>query len=152
MLDGLPAIVDVVIEYPRGAMIKRRRDGRVDFVAPLPCPYGSIPGMVSGDGDPLDVVVLGARLPLGARLRLPVVAVLDFIDDGAEDPKVICSEAPLGRRQRAGLRLFFAVYATFKRGLARVRGSRRPTRCGGWIDAGEGREAGRARGDERGER
>ncbi len=151
MLDGLPAIVDVVIEYPRWAMIKRRRDGRVDFVAPLPCPYnyGSIPGMVSGDGDALDVVVLGARLPLGTRLRLPVVAVLDFIDDGAEDPKVICSELPLRGRQRAGVRLFFAVYAIFKRSLARVRGSRRPTRCGGWIDAGQRSEGDPERGGAR---
>jgi len=151
MLDGLPAIVDVEIEYPRWAMIKRRRDGRVDFVSPLPCPYnyGSIPGFVSGDGDALDVVVLGGRVPVGTRLRLPVVAVLDFIDDGCADPKVICSEAPLSRPQRAGLRLFFAVYATFKRSLARARGSRRPTRCAGWCERAELSGAGGAGGDER---
>jgi len=151
MLDGLPAIVDVEIEYSRGAMIKRRRDGRVDFVSPLPCPYnyGSIPGFVSGDGDALDVVVLGARVPVGTRLRLPVVAVLDFIDDGCLDPKVICSEAPLSRPQRAGLRLFFAVYAAFKRALARARGSRRSTRCAGWREPAQPSGAGGTGGHER---
>lgn len=151
MLDGLPAIVDVEIEYPRWAMIKRRRDGRVDFVSPLPCPYnyGSIPGFVSGDGDALDAVVLGGRVPVGTRMRVPVVAVLDFIDDGCADPKVICSGAPMSPLQRAGLRLFFAVYATFKRCLARARGSRRPTRCAGWREEAQGPGAGGARGDER---
>ncbi|MCA9658161.1 MAG: inorganic diphosphatase, partial [Myxococcales bacterium] len=96
-------------------MIKRRSDGAIDFVSPLPCPfnYGSIPGFVAGDGDPLDAVVLGARLPAGAKVRRRVVGVVDFIDDGCEDPKVICAEGPLSPGQRRGVELFFAVYARF---------------------------------------
>ena len=135
MLEQLPATVDVVIEYPRGAMIKRRRDGSVDFVAPLPCPYnyGSIPGLVAGDGDALDAVVLGPRLSVGTRVRVPVLGIIDFIDDGFADPKVICGEAPLGSLQSAGLLAFFTVYALFKRSISRIRGSNRVTRSAGWV-------------------
>ncbi len=135
MLEELPAIVDVVIEYPRGAMIKRRRDGSVDFIAPLPCPYnyGSIPGLLAGDGDALDAVVLGPRLPVGARVRVAVLGIIDFTDDGCADPKVICGEAPLGSLQSTGLLAFFSVYALFKRAISRFRGSTRVTRSGGWL-------------------
>ncbi len=150
MLEELPAMVDVVIEYPRGAMIKRRPDGSVDFIAPLPCPYnyGSIPGFIAGDGDALDAVVLGPRLALGARVRVRVFGVIDFIDDGCEDPKVICGEAVPGRLQCAGLLAFFSSYALFKRALSRVRGSTRVTRSGGWLRR-PGRACGQARGDSR---
>ncbi|MCB0105971.1 MAG: inorganic diphosphatase [Caldilineaceae bacterium] len=87
MLDDLPATVTVVIEAPRLSMIKRRSDGAIDFFSPLPCPYnyGSIPGRWADDGDPLDAVVMGPRLPAGARVHLPVVGVIDFVDGGRGD-------------------------------------------------------------------
>lgn len=135
MLDDLPATVTVVIEAPRLSMIKRRSDGRIDFISPLPCPYnyGSIPGRWADDGDPLDAVVMGPRLPAGARVHLPVVGVIDFVDGGRGDPKVICAADPLSPRQRRGLERFFAVYARFKRVLARARGGRGETRFRGWL-------------------
>lgn len=134
MLPELPEFVDAVIEHPRLAMIKRRSDGRVDFISPLPCPYnyGSLPGRLAGDGDPVDAVVLGPRLPAGARVRRRVVAVIDFVDDGADDPKVILSTASaLTVGERRGLWAFFWGYSSFKRALARLRGSRRETRVRG---------------------
>ncbi|MEZ4451585.1 MAG: inorganic diphosphatase [Nannocystaceae bacterium] len=133
MIPEFGEIVEAVVEYPRLSMIKRRSDGRIDFVSPIPCPYnyGSIPGLVAGDGDPLDAVILGARLPVGARVRRPVVAVVDFIDDGAADPKVVLGAEPLSAGERRGLWLFFAIYSRFKRALARLRGSRRETRVRG---------------------
>ena len=133
---GLPSEPEVLIESPRGSVVKRRADGGVDFVSPLPCPYnyGCIPGMDSGDGDPLDVVVLGPRLRRGARVRVPVVGVIGFLDAGCADPKVICSPRPLSRADRAGLAAFFHVYAFFKRGLHRARGRQTGvTRYVGWL-------------------
>jgi inorganic pyrophosphatase len=134
-LPPLPPEPEVLIECPRFSFVKRRADGTVDFVSPLPCPYnyGSIPGLMSDDGDPLDAVVMGARLPRGQRLRVPVVAVLGFIDEGRGDPKVVCSAAPLSPSERAGLERFFRVYAFFKRGLHRVRGNVPDTRFMGWL-------------------
>lgn len=136
---------EVVIEYPRWSAVKRRGDGSVDFVSPIPCPYnyGHVPGVLSGDGDPLDAVVLGPRLAAGARLRVRVVGVIDFVDAGQADPKVICSAS--GRwtaGQRRGLELFFSVYALGKRALAAARGLRGPTRFAGWLARADA-EAGR---------
>jgi inorganic pyrophosphatase len=134
-LPGLPSQPEVVIETPRWSLVKWRGDGRVDFVSPIPCPYnyGSIPGVHADDGDPLDAVVLGPPLRRGQRVRVPVVGVVDFIDAGRGDPKVICSAWPLGERERVGLERFFRFYARFKRVLHRVRGQVPDTRFRGWL-------------------
>ncbi len=126
---------DVVVEYPRWSMVKRRSDGSLDFVAPLPCPYnyGSVLGRVSDDGDLLDAVVLGPRLPLGARLPLTVIGVIGFLDLGVHDPKVICTRGPVSARERTGLELFFRGYALFKRGLAAARRQTGATAYLGWL-------------------
>ena len=134
----LPApgeLCDVIIEYPRWSMLKRRSDGSLDFVAPLPCPYnyGSIFGRTSGDGDLLDAVVLGPRLPLGTRLPLTAIGVIGFLDLGVHDPKVICTRGPISARERTGLELFFRSYALFKRTLAALRGQPGATAYLGWL-------------------
>lgn len=134
-LPEIGARCPVMIEYPRGSFVKRRSDGRVDFVSPLPCPYnyGHVPGVMSGDGDPLDAVVLGRALPAGARVELPVVAIVGFVDAGQDDPKVIFSALPLSAAQRRGLALFFRVYALAKRALAASRGLQGATRFDGFL-------------------
>jgi inorganic pyrophosphatase len=119
------AVTVAVIECPRGSFVKRRADGAIDFVSPLPCPYnyGSLPGTVGGDGDPVDAIVLGPRLAAGTRVSLPVVAEVDFVDEGLVDTKLVLSaRAALSARERAGLHAFFTCYALAKRGLARLRG------------------------------
>ena len=135
ILKGLPAAPLVVVEYSRGAMVKRRSNGSVDFVSPLPCPYnyGSIPGMASGDGDALDALVLGTRLAKGTRISSPVVAVVDFVDNGQADPKVICCTRRFRRRDAAGLAAFFTAYALAKRALALSRGQHGETAFRGFI-------------------
>jgi len=126
----------VSIEVPRGSFTKRKPDGSVDFVAPFPCPYnyGSVEGTRTDDGDPLDALVLGRRLPYGARISTHVRLVMGFLDDGVSDPKVVCSPHPLSRAQRVGVVLFFSVYARFKRNLYRLRsGVHGETRMLGWL-------------------
>lgn len=138
-MDALPALgasCEVLIEYPRWAMVKRRSDGSVDFVSPVPCPYnyGHVPGVMSGDGDPLDAVVLGPRLPAGSRVRVRVVGIVGFVDAGRPDPKVIgCPDGRMSVPQRRGIERFFAVYALAKRALAALRRVRGETRFDGWI-------------------
>lgn len=134
-LPPLPSEPEVLIECPRFSFVKRRADGAVDFVSPLPCPYnyGRIPGLTSDEGDPLDAVVMGPRLALGQRLRVPVVGVIGFVDAGRGDPKVVCAAAPLTDAERAGLERFFRVYALFKQVLHRVRGNVPDTRFMGWL-------------------
>jgi inorganic pyrophosphatase len=125
-----PEEIEVVIDVPRGGLIKRRDDGRIDFVSPVPCPfnYGSVPDTLSGDGDRIDALVLGPRLARGARVRARVVARVRFTDAGQDDPKLICSGRPLGRVDRARIAGFFAFYARAKGLLNRLRGKPGPTR------------------------
>src|SRR5262245_27665573 len=109
----LPAEVEVVVDSPRFSCLKRRDDGRIDFVSPLPCPfnYGSVPGTASGDGDRIDAIVLGPRLPRNTHGRYPLRAIARFVDAGADDPKWICAHEPLDARDRFELAAFFALYA-----------------------------------------
>lgn len=131
-LDGwLGRTVEVVIEVPAGGRVKRRPDGVVDLVSPLGLPwsYGYVPDTVSGDGDPLDAIVLGGRHPAGARVEGPVVGVVDFVDAGRDDPKLLVG-AP-GRWSRWTVRGFFALYVPLKRGVHRWRGEGGSTRLRG---------------------
>jgi inorganic pyrophosphatase len=108
----------------------------VDFVSPLPSPYnyGSVEDTLAPDGDPVDAIVLGPRLPLGARWEGAVQAVYLFLDDGEPDPKLICSRTPLRAIDRRGVEAFFRTYAWMKRGLYLTRGRRGPTRALGFSD------------------
>jgi len=132
-----PPEIDVVIEIPRGSFLKRGSTGRIDFISPVPCPfnYGSVPDRLGLDGDLLDAVVLGPRLPLGTRLRVPAWGAVTLIDRGMADDKLICSSRPVSARQRQGVLRFFRLYARCKALLNRWR--RRPGRnaCDGWCEA-----------------
>ena len=122
---------------PRGSFLKRGSSGRIDFVSPLPCPfnYGAVPGLLGLEGDLLDALVLGPRLPLGTRLQVRAWGAVTLMDRGLIDDKLVCSAEPVTARQRAQVLRFFRFYARCKALLNAVR--RRPGRnaCEGWIDA-----------------
>lgn len=131
--------LDVVIEVPRGSFLKRGPDGHVHFISPLPCPYnyGSVPSHLGGEGDLLDVLVLGPRLPFGSRRHLQAWGAITLTDRGQSDDKLVCSDArPTAAQRRAVLR-FFRFYACCKALLNSV--LRRPGRnaCEGWCEAHE---------------
>ena len=136
--DPLPE-VDVVIEVPRGSFLKRGSTGHVDFVSPLPCPfnYGSVPQLVGLEGDLLDAVVLGPRLPLGARVRVKAWGAVILTDRGMSDDKLICSDHPLRPYERRNVLRFFHFYAKCK-GILNI-WRRRPGRnaCDGWCEAAQ---------------
>lgn len=95
-----PDEVNVIIENPVGAVpvkYELDKDSGAIFVDRFvhtamfyPGNYGFVPHTLSGDGDPVDVLVLG-DLPLVPGSVIPVrpVAVLMMEDDGGEDEKVI---------------------------------------------------------------
>jgi len=132
-----PPEIEVLIEVPRGSFLKRGSTGRVDFVSPLPCPfnYGCVPGYVGMEGDLLDALVLGPRLPFGARLKVKAWGAITLTDRGMQDDKLVCSDRPLTPAQRRNVLRFFHFYAKCK-GLLNL-WRRRPGRnaCEGWCAA-----------------
>ena len=139
MATQQPPEVDVVIEIPRGSFLKRGSTGTIDFVSPLPCPYnyGSVPQFIGLEGDLLDALILGPRLPLGTRKRVKAWGAVILTDRGMTDDKLICSEHPPTLTECRRVLRFFQVYAKCKGVLNLWR--RRPGRneCEGWCDAAQ---------------
>jgi inorganic pyrophosphatase len=98
--SAVPDDVNVVIEIPMNAEpVKYEVDKAtgaifVDRVltTPMryPCNYGYIPRTLSGDGDPVDVLVV-MPLPLvpGSVIRSRPIGMLAMTDEAGEDTKVI---------------------------------------------------------------
>lgn len=95
-----PHDINVVIENPMGGdpvKYELDKEAGVMYVdrflhTPMfyPGNYGFIPHTLSGDGDPVDVLVI-SRLPVmpGSVMRARPVGVLKMEDDGGEDEKII---------------------------------------------------------------
>lgn len=137
--DGSPGPpeVDVTIEVPRGSFLKRGATGHIDFVSPLPCPfnYGSVPNYLGLEGDLLDALVLGPRLPFGSQIRIKAWGAITLTDRGMVDDKLICSTHPLTAAERARVLRFFRFYAMCKGLLNFVRGRPGRNACEGWRTA-----------------
>jgi inorganic pyrophosphatase len=139
--NGSPPVieVEVVIEVPRGSFVKRGSTGRIDFISPLPCPYnyGSVPQYVGLEGDLLDAVLLGPRVPLGTRARVTAWGAVTLIDRGMADDKMICSRQPLSDKEREDVLRFFRFYARCKGLLNFLRGRPGRNACDGWREAAD---------------
>lgn len=103
--DG--GLVNAVVEIPAGACEKWEvkldgvmrwdmKDGKPRNVKYLgyPCNYGIVPRALlgeelGGDGDPLDMLVLGPSLPRGTVLPVQVIGLIHLVDDGDMDDKLI---------------------------------------------------------------
>lgn len=95
-----PEEVNVIIENPMGGLpVKYELDKDSGMMVVdrflhtcmvYPGNYGFIPHTLSGDGDPIDVLVMG-RTPVmpGALMAVRPVGVLLMEDDGGQDEKII---------------------------------------------------------------
>lgn len=90
---------NVVIEIPKGSKVKYELDKpsgmlRVDRMlysaVHYPANYGFLPRSYCDDGDPLDVLVLGAEpvVPL-TLMRARAIGVMHMHDEGKADDKII---------------------------------------------------------------
>jgi inorganic pyrophosphatase len=108
--------INVVIEIPAGTTAKWEvtkpegtlnwefKKGKPPMVKYLGYPgnYGMVPQTllpeeVGGDGDPLDVIVLGQAVPRGSVVRAKVIGVLKLVDRGKQDDKILAvlNKSPL---------------------------------------------------------
>jgi inorganic pyrophosphatase len=101
--------VRAIVEIPTGTSAKwevskddpkaiywemRKGAPRVVNYLGYPGNYGAIPGTalpkeLGGDGDPLDVIVLGQAVPRGEVVDVRLIGVLKMLDDGEQDDKLI---------------------------------------------------------------
>jgi len=132
-----PPNVEVVIEISRGSFLKRGSNGQVDFVSPLPCPYnyGSVHQYIGGEGEYLDAIVLGPRLPVGSKVCVNAYGAVGLSERYMYDDKLICATGPISAHDRKGVLLFFKLYAVFKGFLNTLRGHSGRSQCEGWGDA-----------------
>lgn len=97
--DYQNGIVNTVVEISKGSMLKiewdrKRATFMLDRVEPAifakPCNYGFIPQTLDEDGDELDTLIITDEpLPTGIWLEAKVIGVLNFIDDGEADHKIV---------------------------------------------------------------
>lgn len=130
--------VNTVVEISEGSMLKIEWDRKraaftLDRVEPSiyakPCNYGFIPQTIDEDGDELDtLIVCDEPLPTGLWLPAKIVGMLNFIDDGEADYKIVLVPADdrntgdgiksledLGERWQAKIEQHFAHYKDLKK-------------------------------------
>jgi inorganic pyrophosphatase len=127
-----PNELEVRIDTPLGGHVKRRDDGRIEFVSPIACPfnYGSALDTSAADGDREDVIVLGDKLERGISVRVPVLGRVRFIDAGEQDHKWLCGDV-LTQLEINRIRRFFRLYTRAKRLLNALTGAYGLTRFEG---------------------
>ena len=96
---GLPAIVNGIIEIPRGSKGKfeiHKPSGLIMLDRVLyssmhyPAHYGFIPKTLGDDGDPLDILVLcSVDVPPLTLIEARVLGVMQMRDSGKSDEKII---------------------------------------------------------------
>lgn len=101
--EDAPAEVYAVIEIPAGSFTKYELDAATGHLlvdrfqsmpVVYPANYGTLPSSLAGDGDPLDILVY-TREPIvpGALIKVRPIGVLNMLDAGEEDDKIIAVPA-----------------------------------------------------------
>lgn len=103
LLHDLPAgekdCINVIVEIPKGSHNKYEIDKKTGLIAldranysaaPYPAEYGFIPQTHWEDGDAVDVLILATHpIPPGILVRVRPVALMEMIDEGDNDYKII---------------------------------------------------------------
>ena len=97
--ENTPEEINVIIEIPKNSPNKYEIDKETGLIAldranysaaPYPFDYGFVPQTLWEDGDALDVIVLTTYpLAIGILVRVRPVAIMEMIDGGDSDWKVI---------------------------------------------------------------
>lgn len=94
-----PEEVNVIIEIPKGSSVKYEFDKESGAIfvdrflyteMEFPFNYGFVPGTLSGDGDPVDVMVLSTK-PVVPGVVIPSkpIGMLEMEDESGQDSKVV---------------------------------------------------------------
>jgi len=101
--ENSPDEINVIIEIPSGSKDKYELDKKTGLIMldrvlevsmSYPGNYGFIPMTVCDDKDPLDVIILThSALHPGVLVKARPVGVLDMVDDGEMDEKILAVPA-----------------------------------------------------------
>ena len=149
-----PSVINVIIEIQRGSVNKYELDkesgrlvlDRVNGTAlGYPADYGYVPDTLCEDGDPLDALVIISESVLpGIVVPVRPIGVLNMVDDGEGDEKLICVPADdvtqshvqsledLGPNFKPMIEHFYSHYKDWKKDW---NGS--PVSFNGWGDAND---------------
>ena len=94
-----PEEINVVVEIPQGSLIKYELDKESGYIfvdrfafttMGYPANYGFVPNTMSGDGDPVDVLVVSIQ-PVHPGCVIPAIPIglLEMEDESGIDAKVI---------------------------------------------------------------
>jgi len=98
--DNAPEEFNVIIETPKGSLNKYEIDKETGLIkldranysaAAFPSEYGFAPQTLWEDDDALDIVLMATfPIPSGIMVKVRPVALIEMIDTGESDYKVVC--------------------------------------------------------------
>lgn len=155
--DKAPDVVNLIIEIKKGERNKYEVDkdtGRLFLdrvngtIMGYPTDYGYVPDTLCDDGDPLDgLLIIDESVPHGVVVPARPIGVLNMVDDGEGDEKVIFVPADdiskthikdlsdLGEEFPRVIEHFYSHYKDWKKDWAGV-----DVKFNGWGDAAEAKE------------
>jgi inorganic pyrophosphatase len=143
-----PGLVNLLVEIPAGSRNKYEYnpdagvmmlDRVLHSSVRYPFDYGFVPNTLAEDGAPLDAMVIMEEPTFaGCLIRARPIGILDMMDSGARDGKLLC--VPEACPRHGGLTSIRQIapnqleeVAEFFRTYKNIEG--RPTRILGWLDA-----------------
>ena len=118
LLDDIPALAsdstyNAIIEIPSGTNQKwevNKETGKVEWIKinpdsgrvveylAYPANYGFIPQTLlpkeaGGDGDPVDIFVLGPAIERGQKVKVKLIGIIHMLDNNEEDSKLLAVTA-----------------------------------------------------------
>jgi inorganic pyrophosphatase len=127
-----PSVVRMIVEIPKNSANKYEYDAELGvfkldrpLYSPVhyPADYGFVPGTISEDGDPIDILSLAEEPGFpGCLIEVRPLGILDMVDDSESDRKIlavpardphfdqICDVDGLPDHQRKEIEHFFQIY------------------------------------------
>jgi inorganic pyrophosphatase len=97
--DQAPEVVLAIIEIPESSDVKYELDKKTGIIMAdrflhgsnmFPFNYGFIPGTMTGDGDPTDIIVISsARMSPGTGIKVRPIGMLEMQDEEGQDAKIV---------------------------------------------------------------
>lgn len=109
-----PEEVNVLIEIPKDTNVKYEFDKELETMVVdrfsktsmnYPCNYGFVPNTLSGDGDPVDVLILSEQSIMpGMIISARPIGMLEMEDESGVDAKVLAVPAVKGDLTYGGIK------------------------------------------------